>query len=408
VVKPNYEAEQSVIGSLLMDYKKVMPLAALKLTEEDFHTPELRTLYSTCLKLFKSEKPVDAVTVLSVVGNEYKETVKFAAETTPSISNASAYIDAVKEQSQKIAAYNKAVEFIQSLEEEKPTVSECRGQAAEIATCFNNNALQKAVTAEQGFMDFIDRQEHPKKHLGSGFEFLDRAIYIDPGDFIIIGGRPSAGKTAFTLQMMLHMAEEHKVGYFSLETSTEKVFERLISNYAWASFTKIKTNKLEDEDWTHIVSSYNTFTKLGFEVVPAAGWTVEQIKSFSQIAGYEIIFIDYLTLISAKGQDETEKATNISKDLHILAQQNGITVVALSQLNRAGDGELSLRSLRQSGQIEQDADVVILLNYDSTTPDVRGIKIAKNKDGKVGEGPAKFDGDHQRFSLVESRYEEQE
>ena len=408
MVKPNYEAEQSVIGVIMMDSQKAMPIAAMRLNEEDFHTPELRSLYSACLKLFKSGKPVDAITVLSSVGDEYKEIIKVAAETAPTIGNFSAYVDAVKEQSQKIAAYNKAMDFIASLEEEKPTVSECRGHAAEIAECFNNNTLQKAVTAEQGFMDFVDRQEHPQKHLGSGFELLDNCVYIDRGDFIIIGGRPSAGKTAFTLQMMLHMAEEHKVGYFSLETSPAKIFERLISNYAWTSFAKIKGNHLEDSDWENIMGSYDTFHKLGFDVVPAAGWTVEQIKSFSQIAGYEVIFVDYLTLVSAEGKDDTERATHISKDLHILAQQNGITVVALSQLKRTGSGELTLECLRQSGQIEQDADAVILLDYNDETPDIRGIKIAKNKDGKIGGGLARFDGDHQRFSLVETKYAENE
>lgn len=404
MLKPNYEAEQSVIGIIMMDGKKAMPIAAMKLTEDDFHVPELKTLYGTCLKLFKSGKPVDSVTVLSAVGDAYKPIILTAAQVAPTISNLSAYIDAVKAQSQRITAYNKAMDFISALEETIPSTAECRGQAAEIAACFNNNVLQKAVTAEQGFLDFIDRQEHPKEHIGSGFELLDKFIYIDPGDFIIIGGRPSAGKTAFTLQTMLHMAEKHKVGYFSLETSPAKVFERLISNYAWASFTKIKTNKLDDEDWSHITASYDTFHKLGFEVIPAAGWSVEQIKSFSQIAGYEIIFIDYLTLISAEGKDDTEKATHISKDLHILAQQNGTTVVALSQLKRTGGGELTLDCLRQSGQIEQDADAVILLNYDDETPEVRDIKIAKNKDGKVGKIHANFDGDHQRFSLEETRY----
>lgn len=406
MVIANYEAEQSVIGVIMMDAKNAMPLATMKLSEDDFHVPELKSIYSACLKLFRDRRPVDAVTVLSMIGEEYKDTIRVAAESAPTISHFSAYVDAVKERSQKIAAYNKAVDFITTLEEEQPTASECRGYAAEIAECFNNNALQKAVSAKQGFMDFVDRQEHPQKHLGSGFELLDNCVYIDRGDFIIIGGRPSAGKTAFTLQMMLHMAEEHKVGYFSLETSPAKIYERLISNYAWTSFTKIKTNRLDDTDWASVMGSYDTFQKLGFDVIPAAGWSVEQIKSFSQISGYEIIFIDYLTLISADGKDDTERATHISKDLHILAQQNGITVVALSQLKRTGSGELTLECLRQSGQIEQDADAVILLNYDDKTPDVREVKIAKNKDGKVGGGPAHFDGDHQRFSLIETRYGE--
>ena len=358
------------------------------------------------MKLFKSGKSVDAVTVLSVVGEEYKATILTAAQAAPLISHLKDYIEAVKEQAQRISAYNNAMDFIQSMEEEKPTITECQSKAAEIAKCFNDKSMQKAVTAEEGFMNFLSRQENPKKYLGSGFALLDRFIYIDKGDFIVVGGRPSAGKTAFTLQMMLHMAEKHKVGYFSLETNADKVFDRLISNYAWASFTKIKTNQLTDGDWSSITGSYDAFHKLGFEIIPAAGWTVEQIKSYSEIAGYEIIYIDYLTLIKGTGKDNVEKATNISKDLHILAQQNGITVVALSQLNRAGNGEPDLTSLRESGQIEQDADSVLLLNYDPENPNERDLKIAKNKEGKIGKIKFEFDGDHQKFSLVETRYEE--
>jgi replicative DNA helicase len=402
MLKPNYEAEMSVIGSILMDGKKVMPLAAMRLRGDDFKTGELRTIYEACLKLFKSGKPVDAVTVLSCAGDEYRETIKIAAETVPSIGHASEYIGAVKERSQKIDAYNKAMDFVSSLETESRGIEECRSGAAQVVNCFNENQKQEAVTAEQGYMDFIDRMEHPKKHIQTGYGQLDRFMFIDKGDFLVIGGRPSAGKTAFTLQMMLHMAQDRKIGYFSLETSAEKVFDRLVSNYAWTSFTKIKKAKFDDDDWPNIVQRYDTFHKLGFEVVPAAGWTVDKIKSYSEIRQYEVVFIDYLTLINAQGKDDTERATHISKDLHIFAQQDGITAIALSQLNRDGGNNLSMTSLRQSGQIEQDADGIILIQYDPEAPQVREIKIVKNKEGLIGSIHASFDGDHQRFILQDS------
>lgn len=244
--------------------------------------------------------------------------------------------------------------------------------------------------------------EHPKKHIQTGYGQLDRFMFIDKGDFVVIGGRPSAGKTAFTLQMMLHMAQDRRVGYFSLETSAQKVFDRLISNYDWTSFTKIKKAQLGDEDWEAITRGYNTFHTLGFDVVPAAGWTVDKIKSYSKIQQYEIVFVDYLTLIHAEGKDDTERTTHISEDLHTFAQQDGITVIALSQLNRDGGDKLSMTSLRQSGQIEQDADGIVLIQYNSETPDVRQIKIVKNKEGLIGDIHASFDGDHQRFILQDS------
>lgn len=403
MLKPNYEAEMSVIGSIMMEPKTAMPLSAMRLKADDFKTPELRTLYETCLQLFKSGRPIDTVTVVSIVGDEYKPTIVSAAETAPHTSHVSAYIDAVKERSQKIAAYNKAMQFVTDIEDESLPIEQCRSGAAEVVNCFNENEQQEAVTAEQGYMDFIDRMEHPKPHLQTGYGQLDRFMYIDKGDFIVIGGRPSAGKTAFTLQMMLHMAEEHKVGYFSLETSPQKVFDRLVSNYDWTSFTKIKHADLDDDDWANITQRYDTFHKLGFEIVPAAGWTVDKIKSYSEIRQYEIVFIDYLTLIRSQGKDDTERATHISEDLHTFAQHDGITIIALSQLNRGGaNGNADMTSLRQSGQIEQDADGIILIQYNDETPDVREIKIAKNKEGLIGNIHASFDGDHQRFVLEDS------
>lgn len=402
MLKPNYEAEMSVIGSIMMEPKTAMPLAAMKLKENDFKTGELRTLYSTCLKLFKADKPIDAVTVTSSTGEEYKQTIVAAAQIAPHTSHVSAYIDAVKERSQKIEAYDKAMQFVEDIEDDSLSVAQCRGGAAEIANCFGEDGQQEAVTADQGYMDFIDRMEHPKPHIKTGYSQLDKFMYIDKGDFIVIGGRPSAGKTAFTLQMMLSMAQEKKIGYFSLETSPQKVFDRLVSNYAWTSFSKIKKAQLSDEDWINITQRYDTFHKLGFEIIPAAGWTVERIRSYSEIKQYEIVFVDYLTLIQAPGKDDTECATHISKDLHIFAQHDGVTVIALSQLNRGNGNELTLESLRQSGQIEQDADDVILIQYDSKTPEVRDIKLAKNKEGLIGNIHASFDGDHQRFILRDS------
>lgn len=403
MLKPNYEAEMSVIGAIILDPKKVMPLAALKLQPDDFKTGELRTLYSACLKLFRADKPIDTVTVKSIVGDGYQPTIVASADTMPHTSHASAYIDAVKARSQKMAAYDKAIQFVSSMEDDSLSVEQCRSGAAEVVNCFNEGTHQEAVTAEQGYMDFIDRMEHPKKHIQTGYGQLDRFMYIDKGDFIVVGGRPSAGKTAFTLQMMLHMAEDHKVGYFSLETSPQKVFDRLISNYDWTSFSKIKKAQLCDDDYEAIANGYDTFHKLNFEIIPAAGWSVDKIKSYSEIRQYEIVFIDYLTLIRAQGKDDTERTTHISEDLHTFAQQDKVTIVALSQLNRSGaGGNADMTSLRQSGQVEQDADGILLIQYNSETPEVREIKIVKNKEGLIGSIHASFDGDHQRFILQDS------
>lgn len=406
MLNANYEAEQSVIGIIMMDGKEAMQKVALKLNESDFHVTEFKSIYAACNKLFRIGKPIDAVTVTTLIGEEYSKTILSAAQSTPTISNLNAYVDAVKDRAQKINAYNQASDFLRILEDEKPDAEECQSIVSGIAKCFNEKSVQGAVNAEEGFMNFLAQQDKPKEYITTGFSLLDRFLYVERGDFVIVGGRPSAGKTAFTLQMLLHMSEKYKVGYFSLETKPAKIFDRIISNYAWTSFSKIKTNTLTDEDWRGITSCYDTFHQLNFEIVPAAGWSTEQIKSYSEIAGFDIIFIDYMQLIKSQGKDRVEKVTNISIDLHTMAQQSGISVVALSQLSRGGDGDADLTSLRDSGQIEQDADAVLFLNYDPDNPDERNLRIAKNKEGKIGRIQANFDGDHQRFSLLETKYSE--
>lgn len=406
MLKPNYLAEQSVIGAIMLDSKKVMPLAALKLTEDDFYISEFKTIFSACMKLYRQHKAIDSVTLFSVVGDEYKKTVLEAAQLVPSLSNVENYIDAVAEQSKRIKAHEKAVQLVAELEQSDRQITDYQSMVADIAKCFNNKNDNKVVNAEQGFLEFLDRQEHPKEYIGSGFSLLDKFVYIDKGDFVIIGGRPSAGKTAFTLQMLLHMAKKYKVGYFSLETKPSKIFDRLISNYSWTSFNKIKTNSLQDKDWINVTNCFDTFSKLNFDVIPAAGWTAEQVQGYTEVAGYDIVFIDYLTLLRAKGKDDVERATHISKALHIFAQQDNVTVIAISQLSRKGKIELEMTSLRDSGQIEQDADIILLLNYDEDYPDERDLKIAKNKEGKIGKIKFNFDGDLQKFSLVETRYDE--
>ena len=159
-------------------------------------------------------------------------------------------------------------------------------------------------------------------------------------------------------------------------------------------------------DYCKLAELDEVFRDLNFYTVEAAGWTAAQIKAKAIQLGAEIIFIDYMGLISAEGSGRYEKMTNISIDLHTMAQQSNITVVALSQLNREGKGEPGMEALRESGQIEQDADIIMLLHVpDDDYPDERELIIAKNKEGKTGIIKLIFNGEIQKFAELETRYE---
>lgn len=403
-MKPNYEAEQAVIGALFLDSKKTMPLAAMHLSSDDFLVPEFHTTYSVCEGLYKSGTAIDFVTVMSHLTPEYRQVLLEAAQSVPTLSHTAEYIQQVRERSEKQEAYTKAMNMLSEIDESTP-IDDCRKMAAEITKSFVDRSDSKASSAAELFIDFTHRADHQgeQHHISSGFKKLDDYIFMDKGDYIVVGGRPSAGKTAFTLQMMLYMAKTYKVGYFSLETGKKTVADRLISNYAMISYNSIQTGKMDDNDFIAMVEAGDSFSKLQFDVIPAAGWSVEKVRSETIVKGYDIIFIDYLQLLKSYGKDRVEKATNISIDLHTMAQADDVLIVALSQLSRNGATDPKMTDLRESGQIEQDADAIMLLNYDDKQPDKRDLHIVKNKKGRIGKMPFSFDGDFQRFTWIDTK-----
>lgn len=399
---PNFSAEQAIIGDILMDSEKVMPEVAMRLSGEEFSASEFKTIFLAAKELFRSNRPVDAVTVLGMVGDEYRQVVVSAAESTPTISNFQQYIGIVEENYRRRKSLETAYLLVSAIEDEP--ISRCRELTAEIARNLIEQNIS-AVNSKEGIIRFVETREKPKKYIKTGFRRLDEKTYIDRGDYVVIGGRPSAGKTALTLQIMANMAREHKAVYFSLETSSDKIFDRLISFYTGTPFSEIKQGTIKN--WDAITGAYDSFSKLNFEIVEAAGWSVDQIKAYSIQAQAEVIFIDYISLVKSQGNGAYEKVTNISIDLHTMAQQTKVAVIALSQLNRAGDKEPDMTSLRESGQIEQDADCIMLLyslNPDEQYSDRRLI-VAKNKEGATGGITLSFNGQYQEFREIETRYE---
>lgn len=394
-MKANYDAEQAVIGGIVLDAEKILPIAALELRPDDFFVPEFRTLYAACMDLSRDGKPVDSVTLISKIGVEHRKTVLTCAESLPALSGIDFYIKAVKNTAQKINALEKAQELITAIETE--SVEKCRDISGEISKALMGEGRIQSFDAKTGFLDFIDRAEKPRSYIKSGFYKLDKVARVEHGDYVIIGGRPSTGKTAFTLQIMLNIAKKEKVIYFSLETSKEKAMDRLICSYTRTNADEIKDGNIQN--WDAITAAYDTFKNLDFEVVEASGWTVSQIEAYTIQRGAKVIFIDYLSIIRTEGRSIYERVTNISMDLHIMAQRNKCAVYALAQLHRIGNEEPGMESLRESGQIEQDADLILLLHTeDEDTQNAdRKLIVAKNKEGATGKMTLSFHGAIQTF-----------
>lgn len=255
---------------------------------------------------------------------------------------------------------------------------------------------EDAWTYEDVLNDYVLHMDEKPVYIKTGLERLDEALHISPGDFIIIGGRPSAGKTALSLQIAASMAKQNYiVYYFSLETSKRKLGARLMANQIYCPLDTVKNKAVSLNE----IDGQAKNMKMPLYIRSAAGKNVAWMKAQALRKKAQIIFVDYLQLIHETGaKDRYAAITAISIALHELAQTTGIVVVALAQLNRnpSKPGATPTNSdLRESGQIEQDADAIILLSGDN--PDKYLFRLSKNKEGEIGDLPITFNKQIQRF-----------
>ena len=249
--------------------------------------------------------------------------------------------------------------------------------------------------------NYVRKLNEKPKYIPSGIPVLDKHLHLSPGNLFIIGGRPSAGKTALSLQMACEQARRgFRVCYFSLETDPDTLTARIISNRLAVPLADVKSKTVPQSD----LDSLADLHKLPLFIRSASGKGTGWIKAQAQRMKAQVIFIDYLQLLTvSKAKDRYQQITSISIALHELAQTTGILVVALAQLNRnAAHASPSTADLKESGQLEQDADAILLLSDDGE--EYQAI-LAKNKEGRVGEIPLTFDKPRQRFLAVTSELE---
>ena len=391
------EAQYSVLGSMLIS-PEVVPKVMSETSDRDYSGTCL-TVYRAIRKLFQGGTPVDPVSVAGLLGPNYRDFLLQLMEITPTAANIDHYIALCREQAR---------------------VSGIRDIARKMAETDNSDAIRKLMEQANGLMvdkptlrvttmqdaleSFMDRHSREVEYLTWPIRELNDRIYSEPGDFIVIGGYPSSGKSAWALQCAWHWAKDHKVGFFSLETSSEKLFDRQMSAAAQLSMDVIKRNTFSQQDWDRICSMTQEITSRNLELVPAAGMTPADVRAVTMMRGYQIILVDYLQLLQGSGENRTAQVTATSIALHTMAQSMGVTVVALSQLARqdkqSKNAPPDLSSLRESGQIEQDAAVVMLLSVPEKDNPAgnRELRIRKNKEGTCPSIKLAFDGKHQTFS----------
>lgn len=248
---------------------------------------------------------------------------------------------------------------------------------------------------------YIRKLDEKPRYIPSGIPVLDKHLHLAPGNLFIIGGRPSAGKTALSLQMACSQARRgFRVCYFSLETDPDTLTARVVANRLAVPLADVKAKTVPQSDLDGLAELH----KWPLFIKSAAGKGTAWIKAQAQRMRADVVFVDYLQLLAdGRAKDRYQAVTSISMGLHELAQTTGILVVALAQLNRnAAHAAPSTADLKESGQLEQDGDAILLLSSDG---EQYKCVLAKNKEGKIGEIPLTFDKTRQRFLALTSELE---
>lgn len=406
------ELEFRVLGSLLSTPDWIGE-AVTVLGPEDFPETDCGDIFAALRSLFLDGRAVTPMAVVLEAGDASRDVVK-AIRSQPLAAAERGEFAGLLDKLQARNRLRRVTELAGALAISKNQEPEYIGHMVdEINAAMSRRKDFREVSMGQAAVEFITGLEEEPVYLPWGLKRLDEGLEVEAGDFVVIGGYASSGKTLLALQMARTMAETRRVGFFSLETGHRKLFGRLIAREAGVSLKKIKRRELREEDHAALTAAASALNKLDLKIIPASGMSVADIQAVTLARRYDVIFVDYLQLMDAPGRERYEKVTDISIGLHTMAQRHGVTVVALAQLSRpertrTKDGRPvppNMSSLRESGQIEQDADVILLLYPADPDNNASGrvLKIAKNKEGERFTIDLAFDGATQSLVPDEGR-----
>lgn len=429
------ETEQSVLGGLMLDNQAWDKIADI-ITDEDFYRHDHRLIYHHICKLIEQNKPADVVTVAeSLELSTELQTVGGLAyigsivQNTPSAANIKRYAEIVRERSimrnlAQIGAQITESAYSPAGRSAADLLDEAEARVFEIA--------EEGARGKQGFVDIqpllkevVERiellysRDNPSEVTGvaSGFYDLDQKTSgFQPGDLIIVAGRPSMGKTAFSLNITEYVALELKkpVAVFSMEMGGAQLAMRMLGSVGRLDQHKVRTGRLDDDDWPKLTHALGKLNDAPVYIDESAALSALEVRArarrlYRQHDGLGLIVIDYLQLMSSSnpGENRATEISEISRALKSLAKELKVPVIALSQLNRSLEQRPNKRpvmsDLRESGAIEQDADVILFIYrdevYNPETQDkgLAEIIIGKQRNGPIGKVNLTFLGEYTRF-----------
>ena len=432
------EAEQSLLGGLLLDNQAWEKIADL-VSDGDFYRDDHRRIFRHIGKLIEASRPADVVTVLeSIEASEDKDKTGGVAylgslsQNTPSALNIRRYAELVRERAvqrklaqvatdiAEIALSPSGKDVGQLLDEAETRILEIGEAGTRNRTGFEE--IQPVLARVMERIDFLYHRDNPSDVTGvpTGFVDLDeKTAGLQPGDLIIVAGRPSMGKTAFALNMAEHVAVDNglPVAVFSMEMDGTQLAMRMLGSISRVDQHRMRTGRLNDDEWGKLSSAMGKLHDAPIFIDETAALNALELRSRArrlrrQCGKLGLIVVDYLQLMSGSSQSSSEnratEISEISRGLKALAKELEVPVVALSQLNRAleqrNDKRPMMSDLRESGAIEQDADVILFIYRDEVyfpdKPESRGLAeviIGKQRNGPIGKVELTFLGQFTRF-----------
>ncbi len=425
-------AEQAVLGGLMLD-NEAWDQVADRVSEEDFYRRDHRLIFRAIRELAEADKPFDTLTLSEWLDNagQLADAGGMAylgemAHNTPSAANIAAYADIVRENSvlrQLVrvgtdianAAFmpegRTSTELLDYAEQRVFQIAEQGRQGRQGFV-----AIKDLLTRTVERIDELFQRDNPITGIPTGFnDFDDMTAGLQPSDLIIVAGRPSMGKTTFAMNIAEHAAIKHKVptAVFSMEMPGEQLAMRLMSSLGRIDQHKVRTGKLDDDDWPRLTSAVAILAEAPLFIDDTPALTPTELRArarrLKREHGLGLIVIDYLQLMQAPGagDNRTAEISEISRGLKALAKEMNVPVIALSQLNRSLEQRPNKRpvmsDLRESGAIEQDADMIVFIyrdevyNEDSPDKGTAEIIIGKQRNGPIGMRRLTFLGQYTRF-----------
>ena len=432
----NVEAEESVLGSVMLS-PDAANIAFEKLQAEDFYKPAHQAIFEAVASLFDGNQPIDAVTVADqlrrtgelerVGGANYLATL---LDGVPTTSNIAYYAEIVSETAARRRLL-RAGSIVGSLamQTERRIEDVLDASEAEIFRVAERQVGDGLAPVGPLLQSTLERIEELGARggeitgLATGFRDLDRRLAgLQPANLVVIAARPSMGKTALAMNIAQNVAErDNTVAVFTLEMSREEVVQRLLSSMAGVDSHRLRTGQLTPDLWNRVVRETSRLYQMPFFVDDSSDLTVTSIRAkcrrLARKRGLSLVVVDYLQLMQGAGSSESrqQEIADISRSLKNLARELRIPVIAVSQLNRALEQRENKRprlgDLRESGAIEQDADIVMFIYRDeyynpgSDQPGLAEVNIAKHRSGAVGTVQMNFAAEFTRFRNYTSEEE---